>query len=102
MSAHNDPESIRKEVKAYITVFFSLAVLTVLTVAVSYFHMPVTMAILVALAIAAFKGTLVASVFMHLRAERKMIYWILLLTVVFFFVLMAIPSISQWDQRMLR
>jgi cytochrome c oxidase subunit 4 len=102
MSAHNDAESIKKEVKAYITVFFSLAVLTVLTVAVSYFHMPVTLAILVALAIATFKGTLVASVFMHLRAERRVIYWILLVTVVFFFVLMAVPSISQWDQRMLR
>jgi cytochrome c oxidase subunit 4 len=101
MSAH-DAESIRKEVKAYIVVFFSLAMLTVLTVAVSYFHMPVTLAIVVALAIAAFKGTLVASVFMHLRAEKRPIYWILLLTVVFFIVLMAIPTISQWDQRMLR
>jgi cytochrome c oxidase subunit IV len=101
MSAH-DAESIQKEVKAYITVFVTLAVLTVLTVAVSYFHMPVTLAILVALAIATFKGSLVAAVFMHLRAERRLIYWVLLLTVVFFFVLMAIPSISQWDQRMLR
>jgi cytochrome c oxidase subunit 4 len=101
MSAH-DAESIRKEVKAYIVVFFSLAMLTVLTVAVSYFHMPVTLAIVVALSIAAFKGTLVASVFMHLRAEKRAIYWILLLTVVFFIVLMAIPTISQWDQRMLR
>jgi caa(3)-type oxidase subunit IV len=102
MSAHDDPESIRKEVKAYITVFISLAVLTVLTVAVSYFHMPVTLAILVALVIATFKGSLVAAVFMHLRAERKLIYWVLVLTVIFFIVLMSIPSISQWDQRMIR
>ena len=83
MSAHDDPESIRREVKAYITVFVSLAVL-------------------VALVIATFKGSLVAAVFMHLRAERKMIYWVLVLTVIFFIVLMSIPSISQWDQRMLR
>lgn len=101
MSAH-DAESIRKETKAYITVFVTLMVLTVLTVAVSYFHMPVGVAVLVALAIAAFKGSLVAAVFMHLRAERKAIYWILLVTVLFFIVLMAVPSISQWDQRMLR
>jgi cytochrome c oxidase subunit 4 len=101
MSAH-DAESIRKGTKAYITVFISLAVLTVLTVGVSYFHMPVGLAILVALVIATFKGSLVAAVFMHLRAERKLIYWVLLLTVIFFVVLMAIPSISQWDQRMLR
>ena len=101
MSAH-DAESIRKETRAYITVFISLAVLTALTVGVSYFHMPVALAILVALVIATFKGSLVASVFMHLRAERKLIYWILILTVLFFIVLMAIPSISQWDQRMIR
>jgi len=102
MSAHDDPESIRKEVKIYITVFLGLAVLTVLTVGVSYFHMPVALAILVALAIATFKGSLVAAVFMHLRAERKLIYWVLVMTVIFFIVLMAVPSISQWDQRMLR
>ena len=102
MSAHNDAESIRKEVKAYITVFVSLAVLTVLTVAVSYFHLPIVAAVAVALIIATFKGSLVAAVFMHLRAERKLIYWVLVLTVIFFIVLMSIPSISQWDQRMLR
>ena len=101
MSAH-DAESIRKETKAYITVFVTLMVLTVLTVAVSYFHMPVGLAILVALVIASFKGSLVAAVFMHLSHERKLIYWVLLLTVIFFIVLMAIPSLSQWDQRMLR
>jgi cytochrome c oxidase subunit 4 len=83
-------------------VFVTLMVMTVLTVAVSYFHMPVGLAILVALVIASFKGSLVASVFMHLSHERKVIYWVLLLTVIFFIVLMAIPSISQWDQRMLR
>jgi cytochrome c oxidase subunit 4 len=101
MSA-SDAESIRKQTRSYIVVFVTLMVMTILTVAVSYFHMPVGLAILVALLIASFKGSLVASVFMHLSHERKVIYWVLLLTVIFFIVLMAIPSISQWDQRMLR
>jgi cytochrome c oxidase subunit 4 len=101
MSA-SDAESIRKQTRAYIVVFVALMVMTILTVAVSYFHMPVGLAILVALAIASFKGSLVAAVFMHLSHERKLIYWVLLLTVIFFIVLMAIPSLSQWDQRMLR
>ena len=101
MSA-SDAESIRKQTRSYIVVFVTLMVMTILTVAVSYFHMPVGLAILVALIIASFKGSLVASVFMHLSHERKVIYWVLLLTVIFFIVLMAIPSISQWDQRMLR
>jgi len=101
MSA-SDAESIRKQTRSYIVVFVTLMVMTVLTVAVSYFHMPVGLAILVALIIASFKGSLVAGVFMHLSHERKVIYWVLLVTVLFFIVLMAIPSISQWDQRMLR
>jgi len=101
MSA-SDAESIRKQTRSYIVVFVTLMVMTVLTVAVSYFHMPVGLAILVALLIASFKGSLVAGVFMHLSHERKVIYWVLLVTVIFFIVLMAIPSISQWDQRMLR
>jgi len=100
MSA-SDAESIRKQTRTYIGVFVTLMVMTILTVAVSYFHMPVGLAILVALVIASFKGSLVAAFFMHLSHERKLIYWVLLLTVVFFIVLMAIPTISQWDQRAL-
>lgn len=100
MSA-TDAESIRKQTRTYIGVFVTLMVMTVLTVAVSYFHMPVGLAILVALVIASFKGSLVAAFFMHLSHERKLIYWVLLLTVIFFIMLMAIPTISQWDQRAL-
>jgi cytochrome c oxidase subunit 4 len=100
MSA-TDAESIRKQTRTYIGIFVTLMVMTVLTVAVSYFHMSVGLAILVALIIASFKGSLVAAFFMHLSHERKVIYWVLLLTVIFFIVLMAIPTISQWDQRAL-
>ena len=101
MSA-SDAESIRKQTRAYIGVFVTLMILTILTVAVSYFHMPVALAIVVALAIATFKGSLVAAVFMHLSHERKVIYWVLLLTVLFFIMLMAIPSVWHWDGRYLR
>jgi cytochrome c oxidase subunit 4 len=101
MSA-SDAESIRKQTRAYIGVFVTLMILTILTVAVSYFHMPVALAIVVALAIATFKGSLVAAVFMHLSHERKVIYWVLLLTVLFFIMLMAIPSLWHWDGRYLR
>jgi len=101
MSA-SDAESIRKQTRAYIGVFVTLMILTILTVAVSYFHMPVALAIVVALAIATFKGSLVAAVFMHLSHERKVIYWVLLLTVLFFIMLMAIPTLWHWNGRYLR
>ena len=101
MSSHDDAESIKKQTRAYIKVFVGLMILTVVTVAVAYLHMPVGLAVAVALVIALFKGTLVAGVFMHLFDERKMIYWVLALTVLFFFVLLFYPTLSEWDQRKL-
>ena len=101
MSA-SDAEAIRKQTKVYIGVFVALMVGTILTVAVSYFHMPVALAIIVALLIASFKGSLVAAFFMHLAHERKVIYWVLILTVAFFIALMFIPSLTEWNQRNIR
>ncbi len=96
---HESPEAIHRQVKVYMMIFFALAVLTVVTVAVSYLHLSTPMAILVALMIAAIKGSMVAAYFMHLISEKKAIYGILILTVAFFIVLMAMPSLSHWDQR---
>ena len=91
MAAHA-AEDIQKHVRIYMTVFASLAVLTILTVAVSYLHLPIHLAIAVALAIAITKGSLVALYFMHLISEEKAIYWVLLLTASFFAVLMYMPT----------
>ncbi len=84
---------IDKHVRVYIVVFVSLMVLTLVTVAVSYLHLPVPAAIGVALFVAAIKGSLVACYFMHLLSEKKLILWVLLVTVVFFGVLLLTPVI---------
>lgn len=85
-------EEIRKHVRVYVTVFAALAVLTVVTVGVSYMHIQsVAVTVLIALFIAAIKGALVAGYFMHLVSERQIIYWVLALTVVFFIALMLLP-----------
>jgi len=70
------------DVRGYIAVFGALLVLTLVTVGVSYLKLPMTPAILVALAIASVKGALVAMFFMHLKGERPMVYWPLGLTAV--------------------
>ena len=98
MDAH-DAASIRKQTKVYMLVFGGLMVLTLITVGIAYLHLSPALAVVVALLVAAIKGTLVAGYFMHLLSERKTIYMVLLLTVVFFAVLMAIPTLNQWDQR---
>jgi cytochrome c oxidase subunit IV len=99
MSAHDDVESIKKRTRSYLMVFGALMVGTVLTVAVAYLHMPPVLAIGIAMAIALVKGSLVAGVFMHLFDERKLIYWVLLLTVIFFLVLLFYPTLNEWNQR---
>jgi cytochrome c oxidase subunit IV len=95
---HSDPAEIKKSVRAYITVFVTLMVFTVLTVAASRFHFAVPVAISIALIIAAMKGSMVASVFMHLSHEKKAIYGALLLTLVFFIVLLFIPVLGYLDR----
>ena len=86
---------IDKHVRIYISVFVALMVLTIITVAISYLHLSVPMAVTVALLVASVKGSLVACYFMHLISEKKLIYAVLLLTVAFFIVLLALPVITH-------
>jgi len=89
---------LKKHVRAYILVFVALMALTLITVAVSYLHLPVHQAIMVALLIATVKGSLVASYFMHLISEKKLILWVMVLTVVFFIVLLLFPTFTATDR----
>ncbi len=86
---------IDKHVKVYITVFVTLMVLTLVTVAVSRYHLPVPLAVSVALLVATIKGSLVACYFMHLLSEKKLIYAVLALTGAFFIVLLALPVLTH-------
>jgi cytochrome c oxidase subunit 4 len=70
-------------------------VLTVITVAISYLHLSVPIAVAVALFVAIVKGSLVAGYFMHLVSEKKLIYAVLVLTIVFFAVLLALPVLTH-------
>jgi len=88
---------IDKHVRIYITVFVSLMVLTIVTVAVSRFHLPVHIAVTIALLVATIKGSLVACYFMHLISEKKLIYAVLALTGAFFLVLLFIPVLTHSD-----
>src|SRR6478752_4291902 len=91
---HSDQESIRNTIKTYWMIGAALFVFTGITVAVNQVHLAVPMAITVALIIATMKGSMVASIFMHLSHEKKWIYGSLILTVLFFAVLMTIPILT--------
>ena len=82
---------IQKEVRTYLMVFGGLLFLTIVTVLVSYLHLEIHEAVMVALCIAVIKASLVACFFMHLISERKLIYIVLIFTAIFFFSVMSIP-----------
>jgi cytochrome c oxidase subunit 4 len=84
-------------VKGYLAVFGSLLVLTMVTVGVSYLDLPEAETVVVALAIALTKATLVALFFMHLKSERPMVYWPLGLTAFLFVALLAFVLLSESD-----
>jgi cytochrome c oxidase subunit 4 len=94
---HSDPAAIQKSIRTYLMVGATLLVFTGITVGVNLIHLAVPLAITVALLIATMKGSMVAAIFMHLNHEKKWIYGALILTVVFFAVLMLLPNLSVSD-----
>ena len=92
-----DPAVVKKAIRTYGIVGGLLLVFTVITVAVNQVHLAVPLAITVALIIATIKGSMVASIFMHLSHEKKWIYGALILTVMFFVVLIMLPNLTVSD-----
>ena len=93
----SDQEAIRKSIKTYWMIGAALFVFTGITVAANQVHLAVPAAITVALIIATMKGSMVASIFMHLSHEKKWIYGSLILTVIGFAILMLVPSLTIND-----
>ena len=91
---------IAKHVRVYLYVFAALAVLTVVTVGVAYFDLPIIPALILALAIAFLKGGLVAAFFMHLSSEKRIIFIFLIITAAFLIGMFALMLTTQADQEM--
>ncbi len=90
------PHDLARQVKIYICVFIGLLVGTLLTVAFYYLHLAsVAVSITIALFIASVKAFLVAGFFMHLISERKAIYFILTVTVIFVASLMYLTVYAR-------
>jgi caa(3)-type oxidase subunit IV len=94
---HSDSTQVKKSIRSYMLVGVALLAFTAITVGANQFHFGVPVAVTVALIIATMKGSMVASIFMHLSHEKKWIYGALILTVVGFLVLMTIPIFTTMD-----
>jgi cytochrome c oxidase subunit IV len=91
----NHAVDIDRQVRGYMVVFVTLLTMTLITVGVSYLHLEVREAVLIALAIACFKASLVALFFMHLISEEKVIFIVLAFTATFFLVLLFLPILTN-------
>jgi cytochrome c oxidase subunit IV len=96
--SHDHEIDVDKHVKTYIIVFVSLLALTLVTVAVSYLHLPLAPTVAVALLIASVKGTLVACYFMHLISEKKLILVVMAFTVLFFLFMLLGPWLTEINE----
>ncbi len=93
--SESEAAGVREHLRVYVMVFVALAVLTIVTVAISYLHLPTKLAISVAMVVATVKASLVAGYFMHLISEKKVILWLLLLCAAFLVFLYFLPLGTQ-------
>ena len=96
--AHN----VQKHVKGYLMVGAALLFCTALTVALSYVDFGTRKAnMAVAMLVATFKAGLVAAIFMHLAAEKRLIYRVLVFTGFFVFALFWLTYLA-WSNPIVR
>lgn len=100
----DSPEAIKKSVKAYLLVGGTLFVFTYITVAVATIpwldvggHGFDVWDMLLGLAIATFKASLVAIIFMHLNHEKKAVYWIFASGLLFAGCLVGLIALAKED-----
>jgi cytochrome c oxidase subunit 4 len=84
MSSSLSFEQIKKK---YLRVFLALMVLTAATVSVNALHLGGMTAIVVGIAIAAFKASLVVAIFMHLRFDDTRLRYFVYVPIMFFLIL---------------
>src|ERR1700682_4795957 len=97
--AHN----VQAHVKRYLMVGAALLAFTALTVALSYVDFGTRKAnIAVALLVATLKAGLVAAIFMHLAAEKRLIYRVLIFTGLFVFALFWLIFLAWYDYPVIR
>jgi caa(3)-type oxidase subunit IV len=92
----NHDTAAHSSVKTYLFVFVGLAILTGLTVSLSYMHLPHKLGILLAALISLSKCVLIASFFMHLKSEKMGIGAFLFVGLILVAVLIAalIPDVG--------
>jgi caa(3)-type oxidase subunit IV len=95
---HDAIHHVKSHVRGYVLVGIALGLCTLLTVGLSYVNFgSIGWNIVVAMAVATFKAGLVAAIFMHLKSEKRMIYRVLIITIIFFIGLFFLTGLAFHD-----
>lgn len=96
--AHDHEHDVSKHVKKYLLVGGTLLAFTGLTVFLSYVNFGSHKAnMAIGMFVATFKAGLVAAIFMHLSAEKKLIYRILIFTGFFVVALFWLTYLAWYN-----
>jgi caa(3)-type oxidase subunit IV len=94
---------VQKHVRGYLMVGALLLAFTAITVALSYVHFGTDKAnIAIAMLVATIKAGAVAAVFMHLAAEKRLIYRVLIFTGFFVLALFWLILFAWYDYPIFR
>lgn len=100
----DSPEALQKSLRLYKMiggVLFAGTVITVLVATMPWLdfgkHGFDTMDMILGLAIATVKASLVAAIFMHLNHEKRLIYWLFGFGILAAFFLVALIALAKWD-----
>jgi len=97
-AGHDHDHDVSKHINKYLMVGGLLMVFTIITVALSYFDFGSHKAnIAIGMLVATFKAGLVGAIFMHLSAERQLIYRILIFTTFFVMGLFWLTYLAWYD-----
>jgi caa(3)-type oxidase subunit IV len=100
-AVHSHPDhdhDVSKHIKKYLMVGALLLAFTIITVALAYVDFGShNRNIAIGMMVATFKAGLVAAIFMHLNAERQLIYRVLLFTVFFVMGLFWLTYLHWYD-----
>jgi cytochrome c oxidase subunit 4 len=99
-AAHDEhvAHDVSKHIRSYLLVGLTLIVFTAITVGLSYVDFGTQKAnVAVAMLVATFKAAMVAVIFMHLSNEKRMIYRILIFTVLFVLALFFLTYLAWYD-----
>ena len=86
---------VTKMVGIYKKLFLLLTVVTVLGIGIAFLHMPLWLAIVVALGIIVFKSKIVLDCFKHLLGGRQLLVMVFGLTAIFVLGLLLLPALNH-------